>query len=163
MHGFSLDTYSWLRPAQLLAAIPASWSTFQLAVVMLVRDLPSANEVKRRGKRLEVLKTRWTSLSRLCEVREPSVVHSFPGTRAQAIVANCPRLPSVLRTFASLLETPLGSWHDLQIFDRGMLVGFTIREDGVVWVASGASRVSLADAYGERLPLPAGLLEYLDS
>lgn len=163
MHGFSLDTYTWLRPAQLRAPIPPSWGTYQLAVVLLVRDLPSANEVKRRGKRLEVLKKHWSSLSPLCEVKEPSVVHSFPGTRAQAIVANCPCLPPTFKTFASLLETPLGAWHDLQVFDRGMLIAFTTREDGVVWVAKGSPRVSLLDAYGERAPLPTGLLEYLCS
>lgn len=163
MHGFSTDSYRWLAPGQLGAAIPPAWCTFQLALVLLVRDLPSTNEVKRRGKRLESLKTRWASLSPLCEAREPSVVQRFPGTRAQAIVATCPRLPPIFRTFASLLETPLGSWHDLQVFEQGTLVAFTVREEASVWVASGSSRVSLADAYGERSPLPMGLLEYLRS
>ncbi len=163
MHGFSADNYTLLEPAQLGATLPPAWGAHQLAVVMLVRDLPSANEVKRGGKRLATLKTRWSSLSALCDVRDPSVVHRFPGTKAQAILANCPHLPSVFTTFASLLETPLGSWHDLQIFDRGMLVGFTIREDGVVWVASGSPRVSVAEAYGERAPLPPGLGDYLGS
>jgi hypothetical protein len=163
MHGFSADSYTLLKPALLRAAVPAAWVGYQLAVVLLVRDLPSANEVKRGGKRLATLKTRWSSLSALCQAGDPSVVQRFPGTRAQAIVATCPRMPPVLTTFASLLETSLGSWHDLQIVDRGMLVAFTIREEGIVWIASGAPRVSLADAYGERLPLPAGLQEYLSS
>lgn len=163
MHGFSANTFTALGPAQLRAVLPPPWGAHQLAVVMLVRNLPSANEVKRQGKRLAMLKTHWSSISPLCEIREPSVVQRFPGTRAQAIVANCARWPPVFRTCATLLETPLGSWDDLQVFDRGMLVGFTIREDGLVWVASRPSGVSLLDAYGEREPLPAGLLEYLSS
>lgn len=55
----------------------------------------------------------------------------------------------------------MGAWHDLQILHRGMITAFTIREHGLVSVARDPPRLALPEAYGERMPLPDGLLDYL--
>jgi hypothetical protein len=158
-NGIVLETKS----PELSAALPAVWANYRLGAVMLVGHLPSANEVKRGGKNVARFREWWRSLPASFAVQEPSLVHRFPGSKLHALVAFSSVLPASLRTYGDLLHLPIGRWFDLQVVDRDRIVAYTIRENGELSILPTSSKFSVEEAYGEREPLPAALLEYLRS
>jgi hypothetical protein len=132
-------------------------------VVILESTLPTANDLKKGGKRVRQIRERSRTLAPEHAPIAAFQVDRFPGSRIHAVLAVFQPCLSRFKTWGDLRSAPIGKWYDVQLFEGDSLVGFSVREEGCVFRTESASAPRFRDCYGDMQPLSPEWMQFLES
>lgn len=155
--------YSVVLGGDELKSVPAT-PLISMGVVLLNGPLPSSRELVRQGKVVARVRERWRTLLPELKVSEVMQVSHFPGTKHSALLAIFRPSLSRFRTWRDLVDVEIGKWHDVQLFESGRLLAFSLREEDCVFRFSGkGTQPRIDDCFGDVRNVSSEWFDFLNS
>lgn len=135
-----------------------------MSAVLLNRPLPSTKELERRGKLVIRVSERWQSLAAETSPTRAMQVSHFPGTKQHALLALFGTSLDRFRTWRDLINADIGKWHDVQLYEKGRLLAFSLREEGCVFRFHGEGLPPrMSDCFGDLTDVSPEWFRFLNS